>query len=409
MTTHADRSPPALGQWRGSAVRSDDGRRPLKICLASMAPFVGGAEVAAEELGLGLQDAGHEVVMVIGHRNQVLERMRRAGLRCVYCPLELSDKRHPVRTLASRARLWSIVRREKPDLLHANDLPTHQITSDIARFAGVPSICHHRFPFDGRAIDWMNKFGASIHILVSQYLLEEMSRASPRLAASRRVVVHDGLRLPPRPRADDRVAARRELGLPEGKTLVLFAGQMNPIKGVADLIEAFALLSPETLANSELLLVGDDHQQGGVYRREMELLCRGFGYAARFPGFVSNVSRWMTAADLVVVPSHVEPLGMVTMEAMSLGRAMIGSDAGGIPEMLVDGDTGLLVPPRSPRVLADALETLIRDPALRSRLGENGRRRCEANFSIDAHVRAVLGVYDQVIGERGSKRPATVP
>ena len=376
---------------------SNHAGRPLKICLASVAPFVGGAEVAAERLALGLQSEGHDVLMVLGHRNEVLDRMRRAGLRCEHCPLDLSDKRHPVRPLGSRARLWRLVRREKPDLLHANDLPTHQATSDVARFTGVPTICHHRFLFDGQAIDWMNKFGANLHILISRFMMEEMSLASPRLAGSPRVVIHDGIKLPPRPRADDRPQARRELGLAEDRVLVLFAGQVIPIKGVADLIEAFALLDPSSRARCELLIVGDDLQRRGAYRREMEALCRGFGFTARFPGFVSDVSRWMTAADLVVAPSHVEPLGLVVMEAMSLARAVVGSDVGGIPEMLVHGETGLLVPPRAPGALAEALEALIRDPELRGRMGDRGRLRCEENFGIETHVRAVLGAYDRVL------------
>jgi glycosyltransferase involved in cell wall biosynthesis len=408
MNDRAERSRLMIERRAGLTVREGDRGRPLKICLASVAPFVGGAEVAAERLALGLQGEGHDVLMVLGRRNEVLKRMRRAGLRCEYCPLELRDKRHPVRTIGSRARLWNLIRREKPDLVHANDLPTHQVVSDISRFTGVPTVCHHRFPFDGRTVDWMNKFGADLHILVSRFMMDEMTQASPRLAEAPRLVIHDGLELPPRPREDDRIQARRALGLTEDKVLVLFAGQVIPIKGVADLIDAFALLDAASRARCELLIVGDDHQHNGAYRREMEALCRGLGCAARFPGFVSDLPRWMTAADMVVAPSHVEPLGNVILETMSLARAVIGSDVGGIPEMVVHGETGLLVPPRSPRALADAIEALIRDPELRNRMGDRGRLRCEANFSIGTHVRAMLCAYDQVLQEPRSKHSVTL-
>ncbi len=191
--------------------------------------------------------------------------------------------------------------------------------------------------------------------------------------------------------------------MPEDKILVMFAGQVIPIKGVADLIKAFALLDTASRARCELLIVGDDHQNDGAYRREMESLCHELGCSARFPGFVSDLPRWMTAADMIVAPSHVEPLGNVILETMSLARAVVGSQVGGIPEMVVHGETGLLVPPQSPRALADAIETLVRDPELRSQMGDRGRRRCEANFRVEAHVHAVLSAYDQVLQEHGSR------
>src|SRR5205807_1489760 len=127
---------------------------PLKICLASMAPFVGGAEIAAERLAVGLRDAGYDVVLLLGRDGAVRERLEKAGLRCVVAPMYVTDKWHPLRYVLARRRLRAILRRERPDVLHSNDLPTHQILSDAARPLGIPRVCHHRFPFSGKAIDW---------------------------------------------------------------------------------------------------------------------------------------------------------------------------------------------------------------------------------------------------------------
>src|SRR5262249_12527648 len=114
-------------------------------------------------------------------------------------------------------------------------------------------------------------------------------------------------------------------------------------------------------------------------------------------GFRDDVAAWYLASDVVALPSHVEPLGNVTLEAMSFARPVIGGHTGGIPEMVVHGQTGLLVPPRAPRALADALALLIGDAPLRARLGAEGRRRCEELFSLEAHVRSVLKEYDRVV------------
>src|SRR5260370_6416549 len=93
---------------------------------------------------------------------------------------------------------------------------------------------------------------------------------------------------------------------------------------------------------------------------------------ARFLGFQAEVGPWLRASDLVVVPSHVEPLGNVTLEAMSFALPVIGCAVGGIPEMIVPEQTGLLVPPRAPERLAPALARLIADPGARPRPGLGG-------------------------------------
>src|SRR5262249_28983088 len=116
--------------------------RYLKVCLASMAPFVGGAEVAAERLGLGLRAAGHDVFLLLGRSGAVPDRLQAAGLRCVVSPMYLTDKWTWPRYWLARQALARVLRQELPDVVHSNDLPTHQIVSDAARGLRAPRICH---------------------------------------------------------------------------------------------------------------------------------------------------------------------------------------------------------------------------------------------------------------------------
>jgi glycosyltransferase involved in cell wall biosynthesis len=374
---------------------------PLKVCLASMAPFVGGAEVAAERLALGLKNAGHDVFVVLGKKEAVYDRFERAGLRCIHAPMYFTDKWHWLRYWRARQGLRGLLGREQPDVIHSNDLPTHQIVSDAARFLRIPRLCHHRFPFDRAAIDWMNKFGAERHLFVSRALMEENCGASDVLARSPREVVYDGLELPPGPTPESRAQARRRLGLPLDRTIVTFAGQIIERKGVADLLHAWARLEPESARSADLLIIGDDLQNNGQYRKVMESLALELNSPARFVGFQKNVSEWLLASDVAVVPSHVEPLGNATLEAMSFALPVIGGNVGGIPEMVIHEQTGLLVPPRSPDHLAGAIGRLLADPGFRAELGRNARKRCEEVFSLEAHTRAVLGSYEKVLQEAG--------
>lgn len=381
------------------AVRSSFGqeRKKLKVCLATQAPFIGGAEIAAERSALGLLRAGHDVFMLLGRRGAVGERFEKAGLRCLYAPMRFTDRWRFWRFVLDRARLRSILKAEKPDILHANDLPTHQVVAGAARGLPVARLCHHRQVFNGRSIAWFDKFGAHHHVFVSRALMAELCAASPPLARSSCSVLYDGLELPALPTATEKKSARRRLGLSLDRCQVLFAGQIIVRKGVADLLEAWAKLPAHLRSKADLLIVGEDLENQGAYRAEMEALAASLGVPARFCGFQKNVAEWLMASDVAVVPSHVEPLGNATLEAMSYGLPVVGGDVGGIPEMIVHEKTGLLAPPKNPDRLADALSSLLADPDLRAGLGAAGRARCEQVFSLNAHTDALLREYARTI------------
>lgn len=371
--------------------------RTLKIALASWAPFIGGAEVAVERLALGLQQEGHVVFLIVGTRGEALERFEAAGIRCLVVEQRFTDKKNWLKYRRSRNLVLEILRDEQPDIVHSNDLPTHQMISDAAAKMQFPRVCHHRWVFEGEAIDWFNKHDAEHHLFVSNALMQDLIGESEKLKASSRKVVYDGLRLPYVPVEDDRADARAEIGLSQNKTIVLFAGQIIERKGVADLLLGWDSLKDKWQDQAELHIVGDDLAGEGAYRREMEQLAAELDCPVSFHGFQKNVDQWLIASDIVMVPSHVEPLGNATLEAMAQGRPVIGGNAGGIPEMVVHNKTGLLVPPKTPKSLAVALEHLLEDPKRRSQFGEAARRRCEEKFSLQAHTQAVLAEYERVL------------
>jgi glycosyltransferase involved in cell wall biosynthesis len=372
----------------------------MKICIVSWAPFHAGAEVAAERLAIGLQREGHEVLVVLGTKEETWRRMRHIGLHCEHVPLLLTDKWRMLRWRAMQQVMRQTFRRFRPDVVHCNDLPTSQMVGNAAKQLGIPRICHHRFSFGGAAIDWLNKFGAERHLFVSDAFMREMCAESKQLADAPRSVVHDGMPLGQAPTECDRRIAKDRLNLCQERVIVLFAGQVVEHKGLKDLIQAWQLMADPTRAKADLVIVGEDFQSQGDYRRKMQELAASIDCRARFVGFQSDVAAWQIAADIAVVPSHVEPLGLVVMEAMAQCLPVIGSDVGGIPEMIVNEETGLLVPPREPAALARAIERLIGNSAERERFGAAGRARCEAQFDIAVHTSAVLEQYRLVLPER---------
>jgi glycosyltransferase involved in cell wall biosynthesis len=371
----------------------------LKVCFATWAPFYAGAEVAALRLAAGLQEAGADVVVVVGTQGVTFGHLQSHGLRGQYVPLAFTDKGKFWRYFRAQICLRRLFRSEGPHIIHANDLTTGQMIGQAAQRLGIPRVCHHRWAFEKPGLEWLNKFGAERHLFVSRALMESLIAQSNTLKEAPCKVVYDGLPLPARPTAEERRRAREKLGLPTGKTVVTLAGQVIERKGVADLIRAWSLLPAATRGDAHLLVIGDDLAGKGAYRRLMEGLATSLGVEAQFVGFQPDVSEWLTASEIAVVPSHEEPLGNATLEAMSFALPVIGSRVGGIPEMIVDRSTGQLVPPRSPHALAQALEAFLAAPHLRRQYGQAGRRRCEEKFSLDTHVQNVLRQYEAVLAE----------
>jgi glycosyltransferase involved in cell wall biosynthesis len=369
----------------------------MRICLTTWAPFYAGAEIAAERLAVELQRQGHGVLVVLGSNGETMRRMLASGVNCECLPLMLTDKWRMLRWRAVQQELRRVFRQFHPDIVHCNDLPTSQMVGKAARQLGIPRICHHRYPFCGTAVDWLNKFGAERHLFVSAALKNDLCAASRSLAAEPCDVVHDGLPLETAPNRSARTAARLGLNLPIDKTLVLFAGQIIERKGVADLLNAWQILPESVRDRADLLIVGDDLQNGGAYRLEMQMLATRLRSNAKFLGFQRNIGMWLTAADVAAVPSHIEPLGNATLEAMAHALPVIGCNVGGIPEMIVHEETGLLVPPQEPCALAAAMQRLIDSPAEREKFGNAGRKRCELQFDIECHTREILNQYRLVI------------
>jgi len=196
----------------------------------------------------------------------------------------------------------------------------------------------------------------------------------------------------------DRNRARQQLDLPGQRPVVLFVGRLLASKGVDTLIDAFAQLPTPPL----MLIAGD-----GPERKRLQQLAQAGAVDARFLGVVppAQRDRLLAAADLVVVPSrpdahgHAEGLPAVLLEAMAAGCPVIASNVGGIPDVLVDGETGWLVPPGDAAALATTLQRALADAPGRDRCGR-AARRAAARWTPACHAAAVRALFE--VGSRST-------
>jgi glycosyltransferase involved in cell wall biosynthesis len=205
-------------------------------------------------------------------------------------------------------------------------------------------------------------------------------------------------RFAPRPRRPDLVA---RYGL-DGAVVALFFGGLKPRKNLPLLLDVFARVAPAAPA-ARLLIAG-----GGSLRETLERRARALGLGDRivFTGYVPEAEKvdHFNLADVFVFPSALEGFGLAVGEAMSCGLPVLASDRGSIPEIVGDGESGLLADPAAPERFAERLAALLADAGLRQGLGRAGRARVEARFRWDRCVAATAAVYEATLA--AWRRPA---
>jgi len=210
-------------------------------------------------------------------------------------------------------------------------------------------------------------------------------------------MIHSGIEIDDGPEpAADREGVRAELGFPTDAPVVLFAGRLAPQKRVGDLLKALDLVQI-VQPNMRAVIVGD-----GPQRAELERIARAYDLTERlrFLGHRDDVPRLMAAADIVVLPSEYEGLPNVLMEAMSLSKPVVATAAPGTTELVIDGQTGVLVPIGHAPTLAREIRDLIRDPARARALGEAGRVRVATEFRADAMISRFAELYERLAAEK---------
>ncbi len=298
-------------------------------------------------------------------------------------------------------RLRALIRSEAPDLVHLHSRRGVDVWGGIAaRLAGVPCVLSRRV--DNRERPWIavakyRLFDRVIAISdgIRDVLLDE--GVPPQRLRCVRSALDAGPWLEP----VDRAAFLREFGLDDTALVVGVVAQLIRRKGHRHLFDALKILRPAH-PRLHVLLFGQ-----GPLRAELEARAARGGLAeiVRFVGFRDDLSRWMGGLDVLAHPADREGLGIALLQAQAAGVPVVATRAGGMPEAVQDGVTGLLVAPGDARALADALHRLLDDPALRARMGAAARSRVLERFSVDAMVEGNLAVYREVLQQRGRVAP----
>lgn len=341
---------------------------------------IGGAEVFVTELCASFLELGAHVEVFCPKGRPFVEYAQARGIS------PITWKTHGKFDPLTVVRLARLMRRDRIDVIHTHLSTASLLGALAAKLARKRSVAH----VHGLNTATCFKYSDLI-IAVSEKVKEHL--VSQGIDGKKVRVVHNGVDLVRFQPVDAREAKVR-LGYDPDEPLLGVFGRLSSEKGQRVAVEAMFLILKDQ-PEAHLALVGE-----GKDREDLEATAEALGIRGRvsFTGFVQDVREMMSACDVVIVPSsRGEGFGLVAVEAMALQRPVVASAQGGLPEIVIPGETGLLVPPNDPQSLADVVCRLIQEPDLARSMGVEGRARVEERFALGAQMRKVLGVLREAV------------
>jgi glycosyltransferase involved in cell wall biosynthesis len=283
--------------------------------------------------------------------------------------------------------LKDTIERWRPDLLHIH-AATHFFFR--AKKTNLPIVfTGHGYPtsFDYWLSSTLSNRWAKKVISVS--CAEEKRFLDSGLKGEKSVVIYNGI-FQPQSDPDRSRQLFNELGLTASRPILAMAARLVPDKGIGDLLAALALLPQRP----QLVLAGTGPMEGELKRMTSQL---GLEEDVFLPGYLEHPEDLLSLAQIAVLPSWRESLGLFLLEAMAMGKAIVATEVGGIPEAL--GDSGLLVPARDPQRLAQALGTLLENKSRRQELGRKSKQRWQELFSAQRMGQLTSSLYNEALGK----------
>jgi len=364
------------------------------LFLSSRGSRFGGGQAGLEMLASGIAPAGYRPFVVVPEGGGLAGELTAKGVPTALIPLPPLRSLRVDRALRAALRLRRLARELRPSVVHVDG--TRVATYALALGGGIRRVWHvrdvRRDPLDPFLARHYDRLVAVCTAAVVNRFGDE-----PR----RRVAVVPNAVPPHRPRST-RAEMRRWMGIGPDELVVLSAGRVEPQKGIADLVRSLAVLAREGV-DARVIVAGEATAE---HAEHVHGIARRLDVAGRLVvlGHRDDLGDLLEAADVLVHASWYEAAPRVVLEAMAAGRAVIATAVGGVPEIL-EG-CGELVPERDPERLAEAIARLARDTGRRRDLGERAAHRYRRRYTPEAHLAAMIRLYDELLGQDRARREA---
>jgi glycosyltransferase involved in cell wall biosynthesis len=382
--------------------------------LMVVRPASGGMKEHVLALSRGLVARGHAVELAAPAVSEITDAARAAGF--VVHDIPLVGPLNPVQDPRAVRALSRIVHDGRFDVVHAHGFKAGFIGRLAVRTAGggprpfvvtahnhvltrtdTPAAARWRY----RTVERSLERYVTRYIAVSESIARELIDVY-NLPAEKVAVVRNGVDVTPFLAEQDRADARVALGVPVDSPVVGLAARFSAQKGLRDLVAAVPELV-RRIPGVHVVIGGSGPLESELRSQAMAL---GVSDAIVWPGHVLNMPRFLSALDVFVSPATTEAFGIALIEAAAAGVPTIATRVGGVPEVILDGETGLLVAPHDPSALAQAIVGLLDDRHTAIKLAEHARRRAIMEFSPEAMVDGTLEVYADALRATGGTPPA---
>jgi glycosyltransferase involved in cell wall biosynthesis len=334
-----------------------------------------------------LAERGHESILVCppGSGIDTAARSAHIPVQNLFCAGDLD--------LPFAYRLTQYLQREKPDLVHCHSRRGADMLGGLAAsFADIPAVVSRRVDNAEMRLMATLRYRPFKKIIAISETIARVLREHD-VDDSRIEVIRSAVDTEQLSRRADCSAVRQEFAVPEDACVIAAAGQLIPRKGHRYLLQAVADLHHK-YPQIRLIIFGEGYlnNQLRALAADLEL-----GDVVQFAGFRDDLDDFMGCIDIFAHPALAEGLGVATLKAAAAAVPVVGFDAGGLPEAVIDGKTGMLVPAEDTDALRTALATLIDETELRSALGAAGQERMQNEFSIDTMADKHVALYESVL------------
>jgi glycosyltransferase involved in cell wall biosynthesis len=320
---------------------------------------------------------------VIGFHPEISKLSRENGNRSFHQFLSI-----PLYLLPTIIKMGRFVRSRDIDVIVTNGIKCHFIGSMVSLMTRTRLIWHVRDLVEKGWLKWMLRTWGRFF---PDKIITNSHAVSGIFSGNRRKeVVYNGIDLSHFRSGINGRRIRSQFKMGKDTMLIGTIGHFAPLKGYEELLEAIGEVVKAGY-DVKLAIVGDAvYQNSNRYKQKILRILKD---KIILTGFREDISELLASFDLSVLPSRSEGFGRVNLEAMAMGKPVISTKIGGIPEVVLDGVTGILVPPRDSKALSHAVMMLLSDSHLRESMGQEGRRRVEEHFTLQAHVQRIERIY----------------
>lgn len=300
-----------------------------------------------------------------------------------------------------------IARQIDAALIHSNTVRSTLYAAPAAKLARTPLLWHMRDFWLSEAQPahlWLDRWGKRLLCRLSRQVVTNSHAVAAHLPCPQRLTaIPNGIEIARFDPQMDGSALRAQYHIPPDAPVAGMVGRLRPWKGQETFLHAAARVAARLPLAHFLIVGGNPFQADDAYALHLRQLAAslGLGGHVTFTGQLADPRPALAAMDVFVHPGAPEPFGLVNIEAMAMARPVVAFAHGALPEIVVDGQTGILIPPGDDQSMTQAIASLLDAPSQAAEMGAAGRARVARHFSIQQTVRSIEHVYEQILGDHG--------